>query len=328
MVARMVARLCGMSRLIAPSLAVPARSARAVLVGQVVAVVVLLQLAVPAISLAQNGSTDAIRWQGTVKYSETAQSPEGQSVGSVEFRFELITPLRHWLSEGETAEDSWRNVVVTWADSGHWHTPEHLTDGGTVPESYSKWNITDGFTVPSTIEKKNLYPSDVRTNRGDGAVEVELPTLPLYKVGSKVLVQPKGVGLILVAGYDKVTDMFFPESGQRDRYDRRSDLRVNQRELPAEEVIAVDETASQDYAGLPPEMAAQLKMLEAMSADNGDLDDDQLAALAGLQMDGFVDFDGSTVAGSRTWTTTAPDPGQQTTVSHEFSWSFVPQKGK
>jgi hypothetical protein len=317
-----------MSRLTAPSLAVPAGSARAALTGPAVAGAVLLQLAVPAVSLAQPESADAIRWQGTVKYSETAQSTAGQSVGSVEFRFELITPLRQWPSEGETGEDSWRNVVVTWADSGHWHTPEHVTDGGTVPESYSQWSITDGFAVPSTIEKKNLYPSDVRTNRGDGTVEVELPTLPLYKVGSKVLVQPKGVGLILVAGYDKVTDMFFPGSGQRDRHDRRSDFRVNQRELPAEEVISIDETASQDYAGLPPEIAAQLKMLEAMSADNGDLDDDQIAALAALQMDGFVDFDGGTVAGSRTWTTTAPDPDQQTTVSHEFSWSFVSQKGR
>ncbi len=310
-----------------PSVSVPARSARAVLVGAAVAVVVLLQLGLPAVSLAQSGSTDAIRWQGTVKYSETAQSPEGQSVGSVEFRFELITPLRQWPPEGETAEDSWRNVVVAWADSGHWHTDEYETEGGWVPESHSKWNITDGFSVPSTIVKQKLYPSDVRTNRGDGEVEVQLPTLPLYKVGSKVLVQPKGVGLILVASYVKVTDMFFPKSGQRDRYDRRSDLRVNQRELPAEEVVAVDQTASEDYAGLPPEIAAQLKMLEAMSADNGDLDDDQLAALAALQMDGFVDFDGSTVSGSRTWTTTGADPDQQTTVTQEFSWSFVPMKG-
>jgi len=110
-VARMVARLCGMSRLVVPSVSVPARSARAVLVGAAVAVMVLLQLGLPAVSLAQSESADAIRWQGTVKYSETAQSPEGQSVGSVEFRFELTTPLREWPPEGETAEDA--SVLAT-----------------------------------------------------------------------------------------------------------------------------------------------------------------------------------------------------------------------
>jgi len=311
---------CGMRRL-APSMLVP--------VASLVAVALLLgNLCSPQSLAAQNKATDAITWQGTVKYTETAQSPEGQSVGSVEFRFELTTPLREWPPEGETAEDSWRNVVVTWADSGHWHTDEYETEGGWVPESHSKWNITDGFTVPSTIEKKKLYPRDVQTNRGDGEVEVELPTLIVYKVGPKVLVQPRDVRFMLVADYRKVTDMFFPASGNRDRYDRESNFRVNQRELPEEEVIAVDETASQDYAGLPPEIAAQLKMLETMRGENVELDDDQFAALAALSADGAVEFDGGTVSRSRTWTTADADLDDQTTVTHELSWSFVPQKGR
>jgi hypothetical protein len=246
----------------------------------------------------------------------------------VEFRFELITPLRVWGSEGYTEEYTWRNVVVTWADSGHWHTDEYLTDGGTVPESHSQWNLTDGFAVPSTTGSGKLYPSEVRTNRGDGQVEVEIPKLPLIKVGSKVLVQPKGVGFMLVAGYQKVTDMFFPKSGQRDRYERKSNFRVNQRELPAEDVIAVDESTPDEYAGLPPEVVASLKMMDAATANAGDESEEDQMTIMGLKMDGFVDFDGSTVSGSRAWTTTAADLDEEMTVSHELSWSFVPQKGR
>jgi hypothetical protein len=331
-VARMVARLCGMSCPIAPSVPVPAGSARAVLVGAAVAAVVLLQLGLPAVSLAQSESADAIRWQGTVKYTEVARSPEGHRVKNIEIRFQLLTPL---ISTTDYDEGYvWNKVVIAYADRGRWHYDESEVDGGWVPETNNEWSISDTLTDPSgRIER--LTAGEIHTKRGDGSVEeVRLPTLPVRRVGSTVLVQPNGIGLRLDVTYGKAIATFRPKSGIRDRGDLEALFFAKQPPHVPGEGIAVDGTASEDYAGLPPEIAAQLKMLEAMS-NGGEFDDDQVAALAALQMDGFVEYDGGTVSGSREWTTSAADPGEytgslmdeQTSVSHELVWSFVPMKG-
>ena len=332
-VTRMVARLCGMNRLIAQSVPVPVRPARTALLGMIAAVPVLVQLASPAVSLAQTQSGDAIRWRGTVKYREVASSPDGHRVKNIETRFELLTPL---LSPTDFEEGYvWQNVAIAYADSGRWHYDEHEVDGGTMPAVDLQWNTSDTLTVPAS-RTELLTSGELNAKREGGSVhEVQLPALPVRRVGSKVLVQPSEVRLLLEATYGRGMNASYPKRGDSDRLDLQ--VRILGRQPPhvPGEGVNVDEQSSEDYAGLPPEVVASLKMMDALSGNpGGDLDDDQIAIVQ-LKMAGFVDFDGNAVTGSRSWTSSAAEPGEytssiqddQTSVSHQLVWEFVPIKG-
>jgi len=304
--------------------------------GWFAAVVVLLQFVSPRLAMAQSGAADAIRWRGSVKYSEVATSPDGHRVKNIEASFELVTPLRGPQDFSQGTVETWQNVVVAWADSGRWHYDEQEVEGGRAPETDGQWDVSDRFAVPSGVIER-LTPRELHTDNSDGSVqEVQLPTLPVQQVGSKVLVQPNGIGLRLDVTYRRGMATFYPKTGSHDRLDLQVLIFAKQPAHAAGEGIAVDDKTPDEYAGLPPEIIASLKMADAAIANAGDESEDDQMSIMALKMDGFVDYDGDTVSGSRTWTTTSDDPGEytssnmddQTTVSHELVWSFVPVKGK
>ncbi len=322
-----------MNRLIAQSVAVPARPARRALLALTATIPVLVQFASPGVSLAQSQSADAIRWQGTVSYKEVASSPDGHRVKNIATRFELLTPL---ISPTDFDEGYvWQNVTIAYADSGRWHYDEHEVDGGTMPAVDLQWNTSDTLTVPAS-RSQLLTSGELHTKREGGSVhEVQLPALPVRRVGSTVLVQPSEVRLLLDATYGRGMNASYPKRGDSDHLDLQVRMLGKQPPHVPGEGINVDEQSSMDYAGLPPEVVASLRMLDAASGNpGGDLDDDEIAIVQ-LKMAGFVDFDGNAVTGSREWTTNADDPGDytqsqaddQTTVSHQLIWEFVPIKG-
>jgi len=303
--------------------------------GSFAVVVILLQLVSPRLAVAQSEAGDAIRWRGSVKYSEVATSPEGHRIKNIEARFELVTPLRGPQDFSQGDGTTWENLVITWADSGRWHNEEYEVEGGTMPAVDTQWDISDRFAVPSGVIKR-LMPIELHTDSDGSVQEIKLPILPVQQVGSKILVQPNEIGLRLDVTYHHAMAAFYPKSGSHDRLDLQVLLVAKQPAQAAGEGITVDDKTPDEYAGLPPEIIASLKMADAAVANAGDESEDDQVSIMALKMDGFIDYDGGTVSGSRTWTTSSDDPGDymlsnmddQATVSHELVWSFVPVKGK
>lgn len=286
----------------------------------------------PKQSAGQGKAVESLNWKAKVTYKETATSPKAHRVKTLETRFEFRSGLIG--PQDYTEDNEWTNVTIAYADSGRWHLDPEDMDEWTGPTTDGWWNVKDTLTIPSA-KSSHVY-DDLPTRRPHGDVqELQLPTLPVSKAGSIVLVQPQGVGFFLHVMYNKTQSIKSPETGQ-DVTDL--DVRIlGEQPAPAPgENIEAGDDSSGEYEGLTPEVAQMLKMADAMTEGaEGESEDDQVA-LMGLKMNGYVEFDGEPVVGTRTWTSTADNPGPYTssipdsltTVTHELSWEFVPVKAK
>lgn len=286
----------------------------------------------PRISMGQEGATESLNWKAKVTYKEVASSPKAHRVKTASATFDFRAGL---LGPEDFAEDNeWHNVTIAYADSGRWHLDPEDMDEWTGPATDGWWNVKDTLTIPSA-QSSHVY-DDLHTRRPHGDVQdLQLPTLPVSKAGSIVLVQPQGIGFLIHVMYNQTQSIKSPVAGQ-DVTDL--DVRILGEQptpVPGENIEASDDSSG-EYEGLTPEVAQMLKMADAMTEGaEGESEDDQVA-LMGLKMNGYVEFDGSPVVGTRTWTSTNDNPGPYTgsfpdsltTVTHEMSWEFIPVKGK
>ncbi len=279
---------------------------------------------------AQTTNTDPLRWRATVTYQEVATSPKAHRIKNLEARFELTTP--QIAPSAGTEGYEWRNVTIVFADSGRWHRDPSEIDASTGPATDGWWDLEDTLVVP-TARSGQLKAYEQHTKRPRSTVSaVDLPTLPLRRVGSKVLIQPSGVRLLVDVSYADGQTVYAPQTGNSVIDQRSRILGKQPAHVAGENMPTGNPSVSDQYEDLPPEVAAQMRMLEAMGDSGGAENEDDMVAMMALMMDGFVEWDGKAVTGSREWTTTADDPGDYThaiaddltTVTHRLVWSFVP----
>ena len=297
----------------------------------VLAVIVAAGLS-PQQSFGQGGATESLNWKAKVHYSQTATSPKAHRVQTLNATFDLRTGL---IATQEFTEDyEWKNVTIAYSDSGRWHLDPEDMDEWSGPSTDGWWNVSDTLTIP--LSKSNHVYDDLKTRRPHGKVnDLHLPTLPVQKTGSIVLVQPSGVGFLLDVGYNKTQNIFTPGQGN-DVTDLSVHILGKQPvPVPGENIEASEDTSG-EYEGLTPEIAQMMKMMETMTEGAEDESEDDQVSLMALKMNGYVEFEGDPVVGSRQWTTPEDSSGEYThsfpdsltTLTHEMSWEFVPVKNK